>query len=39
MNNITPKYAEILDEIEKEHSIDNKKGFDVNSRVLIVDGL
>jgi len=32
------KYAAIINEIEKEHSIDGTK-LDINSRVLIIDGL
>ena len=39
MNKISPKYAALIDEVEREHSIDDEKGFDISSRVLIVDGL
>ena len=33
------KYTAIVNEIEREHSIDDKKKIDINSRVLIIDGL
>jgi len=39
MNKSSSKYSNILNEIEKEHSISNEIDFDINSRVLIVDGL
>jgi|TARA_Y100000296_G_C5035530_1_gene187060 hypothetical protein len=39
MNKISSKYTTLINEIEKEHSIDDEKGFDISSRVLIIDGL
>ena len=39
INKISSKYTTLINEIEKEHSIDDEKGFDISSRVLIIDGL
>tara|TARA_Y100000310_G_C20497646_1_gene722348 strand:- start:28 stop:147 length:120 start_codon:yes stop_codon:yes gene_type:complete len=39
MSKVSLRDTEILNEIGKEHSIGDEKGFDINSRVLIIDGL
>ena len=32
-------YQSLLQEVEEEHSLRNKKSLNINSRVLLVDGL
>jgi hypothetical protein len=38
-NIVDKKYLSILEQIEKEHAINDEAGFDINSHVLIIDGL
>jgi len=39
MSKTSLNYSNILNEVEKEHTISDETTFDINSRVLIVDGL
>jgi len=36
---INQRYLSILSQIEEQHAIDDESSFDVNSRVLVIDGL
>tara|TARA_Y100000310_G_C20425493_1_gene688841 strand:- start:151 stop:276 length:126 start_codon:yes stop_codon:yes gene_type:complete len=38
-NDFNKKYLSILEQIEQEHAINDETHFDINSRVLILDGL